>query len=165
MKLHFKFLHKLHGRAGRDKLSGNVIIQTYNPENFSIQCAKEQDYKKFYDTEILLRKQLKYPPFCDIIVIGFTGTDEKEVQNIGRRTYGYFNRKFKDLIKKYNINILKFMPAPISKIQNRFRYRIIIKANMSEEINQILNEYLKNIYNLNLKKVNISIDVNPNNMS
>ena len=62
----------MHGRAGREKLPGKVIIQSYNPDNFSIQCAKKQNYEMFYDTEITLRKQLKYPPFCDIIVIGFS---------------------------------------------------------------------------------------------
>ena len=57
------------------------------------------------------------------------------------------------------------MPAPIDKIQNRFRYRIIIKAKMTEEINEILNKYLKKVYQKDTKSVRISIDVNPNNMS
>ena len=75
----FQILTQVAGRAGREKEKGRVIIQTYNPDNFSIECAKKQDYKLFYNTEITLRKQLKYPPFCDIIVIGFTSTDENEV--------------------------------------------------------------------------------------
>ena len=57
------------------------------------------------------------------------------------------------------------MPAPIDKIQNRYRYRIIIKAKMNTDLNQILNEYLNEIYKKNLKDIRISIDVNPNNMS
>ena len=57
------------------------------------------------------------------------------------------------------------MPAPIDKIQNRYRYRIIIKAKMTEEINEILNKYLKKVYQKDTKSVRISIDVNPNNMS
>ena len=57
------------------------------------------------------------------------------------------------------------MPSPIDKIQNRFRYRIIIKAKMTEEINEILNKYLKKVYQKDTKSVRISIDVNPNNMS
>ena len=52
-------------------------MQTYNPDNFSIQCSKKQDYKMFYETEILIRKQLKYPPFCDIILMRFEGKNEK----------------------------------------------------------------------------------------
>ena len=71
----FQILTQVAGRAGREKLPGKVIIQTYNPDNFSIQEAQQQNYKKFYETEIALRKQLKYPPFCDIIIIGFNSLD------------------------------------------------------------------------------------------
>ena len=60
----FQILTQVAGRAGREKLPGNVIIQTYNPDNFAILCAKQQNYEMFYNTEIALRKQLKYPPFC-----------------------------------------------------------------------------------------------------
>ena len=67
----FQILTQVAGRAGREQLDGKVIIQTYNPDNFSIICAQKQDYKMFYNTEIALREQLKYPPFCDIIVICF----------------------------------------------------------------------------------------------
>ena len=65
----FQILTQVSGRAGRENLPGRVIIQSYNPENFSIQDAQKQNYQEFYETEIALRKQLKYPPFCDIIVI------------------------------------------------------------------------------------------------
>ncbi len=56
------------------------------------------------------------------------------------------------------------MPAPIDKIQNRYRWRMIIKGNMTEEANQILNQCLQEIYNRNLKTTKVTIDVNPNNM-
>ena len=76
----FQILTQVAGRAGREKLPGKVIIQTYNPDNFSIELAQKQDYNQFYNTEIALRKQLKYPPFCDIIIISFTGINEKELR-------------------------------------------------------------------------------------
>ena len=161
----FQILTQVAGRAGREKIQGNVIIQTYNPDSFSIQCAKEQNYHKFYNTEIVLREQLKYPPFCDIIVIGFNGTDEKQIQEISQKTYIYLKRKIDEILIDEDINIFKPMPAPIAKIQNKFRYRIIIKAQMNENLNYILNEYLKQVYRKDLKSLRISIDVNPNNMS
>ena len=80
----FQILTQVAGRAGREQLEGNVIIQTYNPENFAIQCAKEQNYDKFYNTEIALREQLKYPPFSDIILIGFSSLNENEVKQIAK---------------------------------------------------------------------------------
>ena len=62
----FQILTQVAGRAGREKDEGRVIIQTYNPDNYAIEFAKKQDYNLFYNTEIDIRKQLKYPPFCDI---------------------------------------------------------------------------------------------------
>ncbi|MEI3356461.1 MAG: hypothetical protein V8R81_05380 [Clostridia bacterium] len=140
-------------------MPGKVIVQTYNPDNFAIQCASKQNYEEFYETEIALREQLKYPPFCDIIVIGFNGINEKEIQEISLKMY-------KELqVKLEEFKIFKPMPAPIDKIQNRYRYRIIIKGNMTEKANKELNSILKQAYNENLKTTRISIDINPNNMS
>ena len=157
----FQILTQVAGRAGRENLPGKVIIQTYNPENFSIQEAQKQNYDKFYETEIALRKQLKYPPFCDIIVIGFNSTNEDEIKKVSQEIF----EKLKDKIDKEQFNIFKPMPSPIDKIQNKYRWRIIIKGNMTEEANKIFNDTLKEIYQKNYKDTKITIDVNPNNMS
>lgn len=69
----FQTIVQVAGRAGRDKEKGRVIVQTYNPDSYAIIYAKNQDYGMFYNTEIGLRKMLKYPPFCDIILIRFSG--------------------------------------------------------------------------------------------
>ena len=122
----------------------------------------------FYDTEILIRKQLKYPPFCDIIVIGFNSVNEKELIDISNRTYNYLKQNLNDEgenDENQEFKIFKPMPAPIDKIQNRYRYRIIIKGAMNKKANGILNNYLKEIYQKDLKDTRISIDINPNNMS
>ena len=73
--------------------------------------------------------------------------------------------KLKDKIDKEQFNIFKPMPSPIDKIQNKYRWRIIIKGNMTEEANKIFNDTLKEIYQKNYKDTKITIDVNPNNMS
>ena len=156
----FQILTQVAGRAGREQLEGNVIIQTYNPENFAIQCAKEQNYDKFYNTEIALREQLKYPPFSDIILIGFSSLNENEVKQIAEKTYQYFRKMF----NTEEFNVLKPMPSPIDKIQNRFRWRIVIKGIMTENANGILNEYLQKFYNCNYKNTKVTIEINPNNM-
>ena len=155
----FQILTQVAGRAGRERLPGKVVIQTYNPDNFAIQCASKQNYEEFYEIEIALREQLKYPPFCDIIVIGFNGINEKEIQEISSKMYKELQEKLEEF------RIFKPMPAPIDKIQNRYRYRIIIKGNMTEKANKELNSILKQAYNENLKTTRISIDINPNNMS
>ena len=162
----FQILTQVAGRAGRDKLPGKVIVQTYNPDEFSIQCARKQNYEMFYETEIALRKQLKYPPFCDIIVISFNSISETEINKVSNQVYDYLNKKINNNSNEdeQNFRIFKPMPSPIDKIQNRYRWRIIIKGRIDEELNKILNECLKEFYNENNKNTRISIDVNPNNM-
>ena len=156
----FQILTQVAGRAGRENLPGNVIIQTYNPDNFSIQCAKEQDYKMFYNTEIALRKQLKYPPFCDIILIGFNSLIENEIIKVSDMVYTYL----KDKLGEQTFIILKPMPSPVDKIQNRYRWRIIIKGNMTDTANQIINNCLKQVYESNFKNTRVTVDINPNSM-
>ncbi len=156
----FQILTQVAGRAGRENLPGKVIIQSYNPENFSIQNAQKQDYEEFYQTEIALRKQLKYPPFCDIIIIGFNSSSEEEIKKVANIAYEEVEKN----LNKDEFKVLKPMPSPIDKIQNKYRWRIIIKGNMNEEANNVLNNLLKNIYDKDFKNTKISIDVNPNNM-
>ena len=157
----FQILTQVAGRAGRENLKGNVIIQTYNPDNFSIICAQEQNYNRFYETEIELRKQLNYPPFCDIILIGFNSLDEEEIVKVSTDVYEYLKTNLNSEL----FNVLKPMPSPIDKIQGRYRWRIIIKGSMTIEANEIINNCLKEIYNKNYKNTRITVDINPNNMS
>ena len=156
----FQILTQVAGRAGRENLPGKVVIQSYNPENFSIQNAQKQDYEEFYQTEIALRKQLKYPPFCDIIIIGFNSSSEEEIKKVANIAYEEVEKN----LNKDEFKVFKPMPSPIDKIQNKYRWRIIIKGNMNEEANNVLNNLLKNIYDKDFKNTKISIDVNPNNM-
>ena len=156
----FQILTQVAGRAGREKFPGKVIIQSYNPENFSIQNAQKQNYGEFYETEIALRNQLKYPPFCDIIIIGFNSINEEEIKKVS-------NLAYEIAIKNLNneeFKIFKPMPSPIDKIQNKFRWRIIIKGNMNEKANEILNKMLRTLYDKDYKNTKITVDVNPNNM-
>ena len=102
---------------------------------------------------------MKYPPFCDIILISFNGLNETEIKKVSEYVYKYLNTKLDIKFK-----IFKPMPCPIDKIQNRYRWRIIIKGNMDEKVNEILNNCLKEIYDKNLKTTKVTIDINPNSM-
>jgi primosomal protein N' (replication factor Y) len=108
-----------------------------------------------------LRKQLKYPPFCDIIVIGFNSTNEEEIKKVSNLTYELAMSN----LNKDEFKVFKPMPSPIDKIQNKYRWRIIIKGNMTEDANVALNRILTELYEKDYKNTKISIDVNPNNMS
>lgn len=158
----FDILTQVAGRAGREK-EGRVIIQTYNPDNFVIQCAKEQNYDKFYNTEIELRRQLKYPPFCDIILFGISSSSKEEVNKAANELYKILQSKS----KTYKIPIELYNPviSPISKIKNKYRWRIIAKCNLNNTIVNLVNNTLEEYYRLKFKNTRVVADINPNNMN
>ena len=157
----FQILTQVAGRAGRGKDKGKVIIQTYNPDTFCIQYAQKQDYKLFYDTEINIRKQLRYPPFCDIILIGLSSINYKEIERSAKLIFEDIKQKIKT--KKLQIILYKPVPAPIDKIKNRYRWRIIIKCIIDEKLINEINNTIEKVTN---KKNNLRVivDTNPSNM-
>ena len=161
----FQILTQVAGRAGRGEDAGKVIIQTYNPDNFTIECVKQQNDEMFYNTEMRLRKQLKYPPFCDIIVIGVSSKDEQITMKVAQSLHKYL----KGRVENENIGIMlyKALPAPIDKIKNKYRWRILIKCKFGEDIIDLMNNTMEKAQTIKYCKngdANISIDVNPTNM-
>lgn len=118
--------------------------------------SKKQDYLNFYNVEIELRKRLNYPPFCDIILMKFTGKNEENLKS-------YSSKIYNNLKKNINENeaiIYKPIPSPIDKIKNSYRWRLIIKGKVNLKL---LEKIEKSIY-LDNKDVSLIVDINPNNM-
>ena len=154
----FNLLTQVAGRAGRGEKEGRVIIQTYESDNYSIVLASEQDYENFYKQEIIVREQLNYPPFCDIISINVTSFVEENVVNSSK----VIRDMFKEAFAGYNdVNVLDAVPAPLSKLNGKYRWRVIIKCKIDDEINKIINNLLKSKKFVTIKDVDITIDVNP----
>lgn len=114
----------------------------------------------FYNTEIAIRKQLNYPPFCDIIIFGITSENENYV----KKSAELFYKLLKAQQKNINIDIFLPQPAPINKIKNRYRWRIIAKCKLSNSIIDLINATLKKYYDIKQKKANIVVDINPSSM-
>ena len=152
----YQLLTQVIGRAGRGEKPGRAIIQTYSPDEFSIQMAKQQNYEKFYNTEINMREKLNYPPFCDIIIGVLSGTNERNVEKCANDLY--------ELLKPF-FEVYTPIPAPISKINENYRWRVLIKTNAIDENMEILKECLSNFYKIKNDDVNLNLDINPNNMT
>ena len=168
MKELLGYWYRLQEEQEERRKSGQVIIQTYNPENFCIEYAKNQNYDDFYNTEIAIRKSLNYPPFCDIIVFGISGADEEEVIKASNKLHNILEKTVgTDSIfvqTKQNINVFAPVSAPISKIKNKHRWRMIIKCKLDNNIIDIINKSLEEYYKLKYKNVTVVVDTNPNNM-
>lgn len=152
----------MRGRAGRENLPGKVIIQTYNTDSYSIEFAKKQDYDLFYEKEIQMRKLMNYPPFCDIILIGLTSKVEEEIIEASNRIYMYLSKQI--VLNHLDVKIFKPLPAPVDRIKNKIRWRIILKGNMSERVNKVIHMMLNGFYGAKYKNTSVIVDVNPNNM-
>lgn len=154
----FQTITQVAGRAGREKDKGEVYVQTYNPDNYAIVCSQDQDYDRFYKGELILRKNLNYPPFCDIILIRIQGENINSVKKVSKKLY-------EELLKQKNENLFVYkpVPSPVEKIQNVYRWRIVVKGRLNRKAIATINEALKNLDNRD-KNVTITVDSNPTNM-
>ena len=118
----FQLLTQVAGRAGRRKIRGEVLIQTYVPKNLTIQCALKQDFQQFYDMESAIRSEFGYPPFGKLITIVFRGPSEQEVVNVAN--------KFASILSGMPHPGKMYGPTPcaFSKLQDNFRWQILLKA-------------------------------------
>ncbi|MBQ9297870.1 MAG: primosomal protein N' [Clostridia bacterium] len=158
----FQILTQVAGRAGREQLPGKVVVQTYNKDNYSIEFAKEQNYDLFYNAEIMMRKSLNYPPFCDIIQFSINSKSDLDVKKVAKYIYNELKKEFN--IIKNNILIFEPVPAPIDKIKNNYRWRILVKCRFNNRVIDLINNVLERYYKKNFKNTRLIIDVNPNNM-
>lgn len=157
----FSLLTQVCGRAGRGDIPGRAVIQTYQPFNSTIKYAKNHDYINFYNSEITNRKRLNYPPFCDIISIMASGETEDCVEAFMNDIKAELDRFMKS--SGCITSMIGPMPAPLAKIKNQFRYRILLKVSSLDEIHPLLALLIKNGEAQN-GKVFLSIDTNPTNM-
>ncbi len=138
----FDLLTQVVGRAGRGKYPGTAVIQTCVPENPILHFAAEQDYFRFYEQEISFRKVMLYPPFVDLLVIGFVGTQEQTVKKAAEaflRMLGELaSREYADL----PLRVLRPSPAAVARMGGKYRYKLIIKCRNSQKLRQMMGRLL-----------------------
>ncbi len=120
----FQLITQVSGRAGRGEIEGRAVIQTYEPENYTIRIAKDHDYLTFFNSEIKIRKQLGYPPFSIIISLYVSGPVEGDVIAKINSIVDSFKEKVNanEVLKAIVYDVLGPIPAPIKRIKNKFRW-------------------------------------------
>lgn len=154
----FQLLTQVSGRAGRHQLPGDVIIQTYDPEHYSIEHASHHDYNSFFRKELEQRNLLHYPPFTRMILIQFS----HENLMLAMKAIERFARELKGMLK-ISAEVLGPVAAPIPKIKDRYRFQCVVKYNdeyfiVNKAIHraiQVVNESIKD------RKILIQVDVDP----
>ena len=150
----FQLLSQVSGRAGRGKYPGEVIIQTFNPEHYSIRYAKNHDYLNFYKEEMAIRKQLNYSPYYFITLVRISCKDYEEGFKHANKIKDYLEKNLSS-----NTILLGPTMASMFKINNIYNYQCIIKYKKDLKLKDTLIN-IDNIYKTN-NKVNVEIDVDP----
>ena len=156
----FQLLTQVAGRAGRKQKTGEVIIQTFSSDHYSLQYAKKHDYDNFFKSELFDRRGLNYPPYSRMINVLFKGPELERVERAATQ--------LAELIPQNDAyRILGPSPAQLSKIQNKYRWQILF---MSEKEKDATGTQMKNALRKAMdqfkkkhrpRKVNISVDVDP----
>lgn len=149
----YQLLSQVSGRSGRSDKIGEVIIQGFNMDHYSILYAKNHDYESFYKEEMRIRNILKYSPYYNLTLIKLKGNDMNELFKEGYKIVDFFkNKKLKD------VYILGPSTSAIPKINHIFSIQILLKYKDTKEVYPILKE-VKNLYLKN--KIKLDIDMNP----
>ena len=135
----FSLLTQVVGRAGRGGKTGRAVIQTYTPGNDVIRCAARQDYDAFYESEIRMRRLRRYPPFADLFTVTISGTEEGRVL----RAAVSVRETLRQLCRRPELaagepEVLGPAPAPVVKVNNRFRYRCTLVGKNDKATREML---------------------------
>ena len=135
----FSLLTQVVGRAGRGGKTGRAVIQTYTPGNDVIRCAAQQDYDAFYESEIRMRRLRRYPPFADLFTVTVSGTEEGRVF----RAAVSVREMLRQLCRRPELaagepEVLGPAPAPVVKVNNRFRYRCTLVGKNDKATREML---------------------------
>lgn len=157
----FQIITQVAGRAGRGEKQGNVIIQTYTPDHYSLKYAINYDYEGFYEREFTVRALMKYPPFGKILLINAISKKEDLLKQFMHK----ISNGIKLLVEKEkDIDVLGPIPCLIAKVKENYRWQIVIKGEFESEFAKKIKELLydkgNNVYN----DIRISMDINPNNL-
>ncbi|WP_349729626.1 primosomal protein N' [Peribacillus frigoritolerans] len=153
----FQLLTQVSGRAGRHQLPGEVVIQTYTPEHYSIELSALQDFDAFYEREMHLRRQSHYPPYYYVVLITVSHEDLMKTVSVTEKITNYLGSRLnRDSI------VLGPVASPISRINNRYRYQCLIKYKREPDLNQHLRTLLEHYQKETAQNhLQISIDLNP----
>ena len=155
----FSLLAQVIGRAGRAKSGGRAVIQTYSPYNETIRLACRQDYDSFYEGEIAIRRELSYPPFCDMVQLTLTSDSEDTLAVAAKGLSARIEEKLKTEYSDLPFIVFGPFEAQVYKLNEKYRMRTIVKCRLTSRSRRLFSELLCEFA---LKRgVSLSIDLNP----
>lgn len=160
----FAMLTQVIGRAGRADAPGVAVIQTQNPDSEVIRLAAAQDYPAFYETEIRMRRALVFPPFCDIAVLTLTSVDESLLATGTKRLAELIHSKLNGEYSDVKTVVFGPFEAPIYKVQNNCRMRMVIKCKANRRTRAFLSSVMCDFARKGSRRLTLSVDINPSSV-
>lgn len=158
----FDLLTQVVGRAGRGKYPGTAIIQTYAPENPVLHLAAEQDYFGFYEQELAFRQAMLYPPFADLLVIGFVGAQESRVKAAADKFLHMLGELAAAEFSELPMRVLRPSPAAVARLGGKYRYKLIVKCRNTQRLRDMTSRLLIEFSGLrDFQQVTAYADLNP----
>ena len=158
----FSLLTQVVGRSGRGKDKGRALIQTYTPENPIIMLAARQDYDAFYNSEIGIRKASLYPPFASMCLVGFVSSSPRLSAEAARVFNVTITRTLKERYPDMPMRILGPSPAGVFKVNNKYRFKLVIKCRNDSRFRSMLMELLESFgNNKEYRDVTVYADMHP----
>ena len=139
----FDLLTQVVGRAGRGKYPGRAVVQTFAPENPVLHLASAQDYFGFTQKELAYRKALLYPPYVDLLVIGFVGGEDTLTRQAAERFLEELGRLAQTEYPELPLRVLRPSPAAVMKVSGKYRYKLIIKCRNSPRLREMAARLLR----------------------
>ena len=155
----FALLTQVIGRAGRAKEGGIAVIQTFSPANETIRLASRQDYESFYEGEIAIRRELSYPPFCDMVQLTLTGEDEMELFRESKNLSDGIIKRLKGEYGKQPFIVFGPFEAQVYKVNEKYRMRMVVKCKLNSLSRALFRELLLEFSSK--RGVTLAVDLNP----
>ena len=155
----FQLITQVSGRAGRGDKKGNVFIQPYEPENFIINAAKNNDYDLFLKQELKLRKEFAFPPFINIINICLISRNEELVIKTANEKYSEIKEAVQEMVKERSLLLYRPVPHNIYRVNDEYRINLFLKV--SNHSLAETKKILRTVYmDRDIENIKVSININ-----
>ena len=157
----FSLITQVVGRGGRGRNPGRAVLQTFMPDHYVMNLAAQQDYKRFYDEEIAIRRAMIFPPLCDMCIFCFSGVSESAVSLAADAVLALMGSKLRELSPKTPVRVLGPVRGAYGRINGKFRYRIIMKCKNNAEIRGLISSVLVDSAKIKeMKNITLYADMN-----
>jgi primosomal protein N' (replication factor Y) len=160
----FQLLTQVAGRAGRGEHPGEVIIQTYYPNHYSLKYARSQNYRLFFEEEIRFRRNFRYPPFTALANLLVQGRPQTKTRQEAEQVADLLLRQRTRLSAQQRMRVLGPAQAPLEKLKGDYRFQILIKSTNRKELHEVLESAMEELSQKRVKVRKPSIDIDPMNL-